>query len=547
MNLEKLVIPFQVDTKDAKTGVGKLSDSFKEFTGFSLGAAGAIGVAGAAVQQITRFLNESNAEALAYANATRDGARITGMATDEYQKLVQVADDVRISQEGLQKAMEMANKKGFATSIDSIGKMADEYNALGSATEKATYLTERFGKSGQEMGKLFELGSEGIQKGVDAVSSWLVLTPEQLTSLEKQRLATDDLADSWEGVKLQIGAATANSRTWMAQQVSNGIKNAVTVDALNKKTQDFVQWNIISQDTANSMWKDYQADTMTALEFSAELDAKQTEYNNNRIAQKDTEIGMMLRWQANKQWEIDLTVKQKEAQDELNDAIERQKAVELRFSVAKQKFSKDIAKQLIYDNMEAAAAKETDAAKQKELNYQTEQYGIANGILDPKLLAVADATEYLNMKEEARTITLSQENDMLNDFIDIIDKTPKYVTTDFWRIIHKIEIDHGSIKAINAKTAANLTYGQSMAAMYAAMQNNLIIDPSGAASGGSFMIPDGYSKDNYPLYPGVNVQSGERVDIIPKKDVNKPVVAQIDEKSLARSIAEALMLAGVAN
>jgi hypothetical protein len=60
----------------------------------------------------------------------------------------------------------------------------------------------------------------------------------------------------------------------------------------------------------------------------------------------------------------------------------------------------------------------------------------------------------------------------------------------------------------------------------------------GLAGGGSFIVPAGFSQDNYPLVPGISAQSGELVTVTPKSQVgnqNKQLLMAVN--GLARNIA----------
>jgi hypothetical protein len=192
--------------RQAKGMLGNLDATVKKTTGLNLVSWAAIG---GAVYSAAKFILKCNEESIKYANTVQDMARVTGMYTDEAQRLIQVADDVRIGQAELQKALEFANKSGYETSIDSLKKMAAQYEKLATPTEKAAFLVERFGRAGQGMGKLFEIGAEGIGAAIGKVKDYLVLSESQLTALENERVAIDNATDAWTGFKTQLGAMVA--------------------------------------------------------------------------------------------------------------------------------------------------------------------------------------------------------------------------------------------------------------------------------------------------------------------------------------------------
>lgn len=150
-----------------------------------------------------------------YADQVRDVTRETGMSAEEASKLIQAGDDLFISYDNLKKGLYEMSKRGTEPTIESLKKMADEYLALNPGVERAEYLTKNFGKSGQEMGKLLEQGSEGIQKYTDAVSANMTLTQKQLDEAKQLKVTQDQLNDLWEGLAITIGSkATPAIAAW---------------------------------------------------------------------------------------------------------------------------------------------------------------------------------------------------------------------------------------------------------------------------------------------------------------------------------------------
>ena len=110
-----------------------------------------------------------------YALSVSDLSRLTGANMAETSRMIQVADDMRISYEGLQKALWFASKNGVEVNIESLARLADKYNGFNSATEKATFLAKTFGKSGEEMGRMMSLGAQGIRENAAAVEKGLII------------------------------------------------------------------------------------------------------------------------------------------------------------------------------------------------------------------------------------------------------------------------------------------------------------------------------------------------------------------------------------
>lgn len=132
-------------------------------------------------------------------------ARAMGTTTEEASRLKEVADDVGISTDSLKTSMKLALKDGFEPNIEGLARMSDEYLKLAPGTERMQYLMDRFGKSGEEMGKILEKGGASIRTMSDAIDENLIVTEEGYQQAEQYRKSVDNLKDSWDGFTMNLG------------------------------------------------------------------------------------------------------------------------------------------------------------------------------------------------------------------------------------------------------------------------------------------------------------------------------------------------------
>jgi len=134
------------------------------------------------------------------AGEVRNLQRIIGGTAEESSKLIQAADDMGISAGTLQGAMEAAIKRGVEPTIEGIGALADEYNAIESPIARTKFLMDKFGKSGADLGPLMEKGAAGIkQLGDEAVNTGLVLSQDAVDAAREFELSVDALGDASAG------------------------------------------------------------------------------------------------------------------------------------------------------------------------------------------------------------------------------------------------------------------------------------------------------------------------------------------------------------
>lgn len=212
-NLPELVVPISGDTKNfenamdnVKKTVGETNSSFgskmkdigsnldqlsKQMTGFSLAEIATVGTATKLLQEGVQFAKESISEYSSYVDQISKMSAYTSTSTEEMSKLYQITDDLRIPVGDLEMALKTMTDKGTAPSIEGIKQLSDQYLSLTDPLERARFLTENFGRAGQEMGRLMEMGGAGIQSASDEIANWMIITGES-EEVVKNYLATQD-------------------------------------------------------------------------------------------------------------------------------------------------------------------------------------------------------------------------------------------------------------------------------------------------------------------------------------------------------------------
>lgn len=163
-----------------------------------------------------------------YATQVRDVSRNLGTTTEEASRLIQIADDVFISYDKMSTAMKMAQKDGISPTIEGLAQLADEYQRLAPGTERMQFLMDRFGKSGAEMGKLMELGADGIRTAAGEIDKALVLTDGAVRINENYKRSVDELKDAFNGLTFRVMPPLMDA---LARYLSGWNNMLVTVDA----------------------------------------------------------------------------------------------------------------------------------------------------------------------------------------------------------------------------------------------------------------------------------------------------------------------------
>ncbi len=208
--------------KEAITGLKKMSASFKGLTGFSLGSVTAIGAVTGAAKALGNFITSSVNEWVEYGTQVDNYSRLLGISTEETSRLIQATDDLFISESTLTSSLQAATRKGIDVSIDGLKRLSEQYLALEKGGERSKFLMDTFGRSGAEMGKLMEQGAEGIQSAMDAIDDSMIVTEEAMRQMIQYKQSVDNLADSWQGFKYQVGQAVIPALDLLLRQLTKG-------------------------------------------------------------------------------------------------------------------------------------------------------------------------------------------------------------------------------------------------------------------------------------------------------------------------------------
>jgi len=180
-NIEKAVI-------GTRSTIGNLDNDMSIF-GTNLGSTAdlldGLGVAipvdpmmlfGEALAIGAQYAKDSINDFSTYAEEISKMASFTGMSTDEMSKLYQVADDLRIPVSDLQMALKTMAEKGTTPSIEGMMELSERYLAIQDPLIQAQFLTNNFGRAGQDMARMMEMGAEKIRDTTSAVQDWMVVT-----------------------------------------------------------------------------------------------------------------------------------------------------------------------------------------------------------------------------------------------------------------------------------------------------------------------------------------------------------------------------------
>ena len=222
-NTEPVIVPFEGQPKDLEGDIKRLNGEFDKFASHTKTASATASQAGkSATMSWTDFRSmystvldvvrvgqqvwaATGQEYVNYAEQVKNMSRSLGASAEETSRLIQVADDVRVSYDTMKIAMKEAQKDGITPNIEGLAKLSDQYQALAPGVDRTKFLLDKFGKSGLEMGKLMEKGGAGIRAMSDSIDDNLIMTKEGIQASDEYQKSSDDLNDSFLALKISVG------------------------------------------------------------------------------------------------------------------------------------------------------------------------------------------------------------------------------------------------------------------------------------------------------------------------------------------------------
>jgi hypothetical protein len=151
--------------------------------------------------QIVQFGKQSVAATVAYADEVRRLSQISGQSAEETSRLIQLADDYKLSVGDLTVAMRKMTSEGITLNTDALAQLSDQYLKLNPGQERAAFLMDKFGRQGVKFAEIMGKGGASIRAMNDQIDDNLLLTDEAVARARQYEMAMDSLQE--QSLKLQ--------------------------------------------------------------------------------------------------------------------------------------------------------------------------------------------------------------------------------------------------------------------------------------------------------------------------------------------------------
>jgi hypothetical protein len=183
--------------------IDKASSAISGIRGAILSMNQAVQLAGQVYQAVNKIISATIGEYVKYADQVRRLSQLNGTTAQETSRLIQVTDDYKISVDALTMATRTLSKDGQSLTVDTLSKMSDEYNKLGTSAQKTAFLIEKFGRSGLQFAEMMQSGSAAIKSSGSLAG--LILNERDLKMARDYEKAMDELGDTVQSFKVTAG------------------------------------------------------------------------------------------------------------------------------------------------------------------------------------------------------------------------------------------------------------------------------------------------------------------------------------------------------
>lgn len=192
-------VEFTIEAIDKATGaINSIRDSWTEFNN-------KLRLVEGGIRTFNRFIDATVGKYIEYAEQVRAIQQLTGESAENVSRLIQLADDYKLSTDDLTTASRKLATEGLPLTVDTIAQLSDEYLKINDGADRQLFLMDNFGRNSIGWTEAMSAGSKEIYARNEAISAMLLLDQEAIDKAESYRLKMGDLKDAFLAQKIAIG------------------------------------------------------------------------------------------------------------------------------------------------------------------------------------------------------------------------------------------------------------------------------------------------------------------------------------------------------
>lgn len=145
-----------------------------------------------------------------------------GITAEQASPLYELASDLNIPIGALEMAAKKLAQQGLPLTTEALGDLAEEYLGLEDPASRVAFLTDHFGRSGQDLATALQLGKDKLYAYHQELGAGQMFTQQEIDNAWKLHDNLDRLGDIWDSTKLGIGGVVAEPLADWLQGVNEG-------------------------------------------------------------------------------------------------------------------------------------------------------------------------------------------------------------------------------------------------------------------------------------------------------------------------------------
>lgn len=441
-------------------GAGDLSRRLNQDASGALNAFGVnINSLSSPITLVAEGMKKSIQAAASWGDEMGDLAQRTGASIEDTSKLAATFELVGVSSGSLESAIKSMTKNGLALNMATMKDLARQYQAIQDPVKQNEFLFKNFGRAGAEMAEIMGRSSEELDK-------------LSQSAIRSGKVIGEDAAGAAETFNTNM--AILNQRVQGAQIAFGNVLIPTLNDALTSFDNLISITEILGAGFLNSIGVMSDTEAQAAQLAAAGIEPVTTATEELTAATNEATVSMsamsveqghLSGWLAN----VAAAEAERVKMEELTGA-----ASDLSFGMG------ELTKETLFN--QAAAGLD------KEASYQLAK---AMGLINPAADAAKQILDDLTIQQQNGALSAGEYSGQVKLLADAIATLPdgKTVTVEYvTRYTNELNKDLGQ----------------------RGRQGGAVGD--GFASGGSFIVPQGFPNDTYPM----RVTSGERVTVTPR-------------------------------
>lgn len=178
-------------------------------------------------------------------------SRITGQSAEETSKLAVVMEDIGVSTDTLKAASKSLKEQGLVPTLDTIKKLAAEYQAIEDPVERNKWGAKNLGKAYFDLSEALTKTPEELDAlGAAAERSGRIMSQDAVDAAEKYEQSLAQLNDMIQGVMVKTGGGVIPTVLAAGEALSNEAKIAALVAIEFQRMTQIIDYNEASQRAA---------------------------------------------------------------------------------------------------------------------------------------------------------------------------------------------------------------------------------------------------------------------------------------------------------